>query len=281
MGTDRTTFLEAHTGTFANGDWVIVGAPLDATTSYRQGTGGGPAGIRSASDCLEDYCPILDRSLLDLSLVDIGDIPLDVVPFPKNLDFIRNAVANIVAKNARPFVLGGEHTVTLPAFEAVLEKFPDLCLIQFDAHADLRDDYQGDTFSHACVVKRIADQVGPDRIFQLGIRSGTREEWGYMRMHKTLYVPRPEGLEALMDRIGDRPTYITVDVDVLDPSAMPGTGTPEAGGLSFQALDKALRALARLTVVAADVVELAPDLDASGVSSVTASKIVRTMLLSY
>ena len=277
---ERGTYLDADTGGFGSGDWVIVGAPLEETACYGRGTSQGPAAIRSASECLEDYCPIADRSLKDLSLVDIGDIPVNVVPFPKNLEFIRNAITKIVGKRARPMLLGGEHTVTLPAFEAVFERHPDLCLIQFDAHADLRDDYEGDTFSHACVVKRIADLVGPARIFQVGIRSGTREEWGWMRRHQTIYPSRPQGIDKLMERVGERPVYVTVDLDVLDPSVLPGTGTPEPGGTSFQGLDQLLRKLGALDVVAADVVELSPPLDASGVSNVTASKIVRTMLLS-
>ena len=236
--------------------------------------------IRSASECLEDYCPIADRSLGDVSVVDIGDIPVDVVPFPKNLEFIRNAIAKIVKKKARPLLLGGEHTVTLPAVEAVLARNSDLCLVHLDAHADLRDDYEGNTFSHACVVKRVADLLGPERVFQAGIRSGTREEWGWIRKHQSLYSCHPKGVDKLIARIGDRPVYLSLDLDILDPSALPGTGTPEPGGISYQGLDQIVRKLGDLRVVGADVVELAPALDPSGVSSVTASKIVRTMLLS-
>jgi agmatinase len=274
------TYLEADTGSYGSGDWVIVGAPLEETACYGKGMSGGPAAIREASDCLEDYCPIADRSLHDISVVDIGDIPVDVVPFPKNLEFIRNAIDKIVNKRARPLLLGGEHTVTLPAVEAVLQKNFDLCLIHLDAHADLRDDYEGDTFSHACVVKRIADLLGPERIFQAGIRSGTREEWGWIRMHQSLYSCRPQGLDKLIAKVGERPVYVTLDLDILDPSVLPGTGTPEPGGISYQGLDQIVRKLGSLRVVGADVVELAPALDSSGVSSVTASKIVRTMLLS-
>ena len=277
---ERGTYLGADRGDFGSGDWVIVGAPLEETACYGRGTADGPGAIRNASECLEEYCPIADRSLQDISLVDIGDIPLSVVPFPKNLEFIRNAVSKIIAKRARSMLLGGEHTVTLPAFEAVFEQHPDLCLVQFDAHADLRDDYEGDTFSHACVVKRIADIIGPERVFQVGIRSGTREEWGWMRMHQTLYPFRPQGIDKIVEKVAGRPVYVTVDLDVLDPSVLPGTGTPEPGGVSFHGLDQLLRKLGRLDVVAADVVELSPPLDASGVSSVVASKIVRTMLLS-
>jgi agmatinase len=275
-----TRFLEAQTGEYGRGDWVIVGAPLDATTSYGQGTADGPGAIRAASDCLEDYDPLLDRSLTEIGLFDIGDIPLDIVPFPKNLEFIRNAIAKILAKQARPLLLGGEHTVSLPAFEAVFAKHRDCCLVQFDAHADLRDDYLGDTFSHACVVKRIAEMIGPDRVFQFGIRSGTRHEWNWMREHRTLFPAGPDGVNAIRERIQDRPVYLTVDLDVIDPAGLPGTGTPEPGGISFAMLDEMIRHLAALDIVAADVVELAPLLDPSGVSSVTASKVVRTMVLS-
>jgi len=276
----REAFLEADVGPFGSGDWVIVGAPLEETASYGGGMSGAPAAIRSASDCLEDYCPIADRSLQDVSVFDIGDIPTDMVPYPKNLEFIRNAISKVVTKGGRPLLLGGEHTVTVPAVEAVLKRNDDLCFVQLDAHADLRDDYDGDTYSHACVARRVADLIGPKRMFQAGVRSGTREEWAWMRKHRTLYSCRPQSIDKLMKEVGARPVYLTLDLDILDPSVLPGTGTPEPGGISYQGLDQIVRKLGQLTVVGADVVELSPALDPSGVSSVTASKIVRTMLLS-
>jgi agmatinase len=276
---ERTGFLGAVDG-YEAGDWVILGAPLDETTTFSKGTDKGPDAIRRASDCLEEYCPRLDRSLLDIGLADIGDIPLDVVPFPKNLEFIRNAVSLLVKRQARPLLLGGEHTVTIPAFEALLEVFPDLVLVQIDAHADLRIDYEGSTISHACVVRRIEEQIGPARILQVGIRSGTREEWKWMRENNTLVSMDLSGTKKLQERIKDRPVYLTVDLDILDPSVLPGTGTPEPGGVSYLELDRFIRQLSALNIVAADVVELSPGLDSSGVSAVVASKVIRTMLLS-
>ena len=189
-------------------------------------------------------------------------------------------MALLIARQARPLLLGGEHTVTIPAFEALLEVYPDIVLVQLDAHADLRIDYEGSTVSHACVVRRIEERIGAARIYQAGIRSGTRDEWKWMRDNKTLVSLDSNGIKVLAEQLESRPVYLTVDLDVLDPSVLPGTGTPEPGGISYLELDRFIRQLSALNIVAADVVELSPELDSSGVSAVVASKVIRTMLLS-
>jgi agmatinase len=174
--------------------------------------------------------------------------------------------------------IGGEHLVTLPAFEAYLEKYPDIAVVHFDAHADLRDDYLGEKLSHATVLRRIADYIGPERMIQIGIRSGPQEEFDWMRQHKTL-VESMEQLAEAKQRIAGRPVFLTIDLDVLDPSILPGTGTPEPGGLSFKEFLCYLMAFQNCPLVGADVVELAPHYDASGVSAVVAAKVIREVLL--
>ncbi len=263
----------------SEGAWALVGAPFDATSSYRAGSREGTVALRLASQAVEEYCPISDRSLDETGFVDLGDITLPIGDTALALGCIREAIDTAWARGLKPLLLGGEHTVSLPAIEAAAAHHPDLCLLHLDAHADLREDYLGVELSHACVIRRALESLAPERLFQFGIRSGTRDEWRFMRAHDTLRPATREAAAALVEQLRGRPVYLTLDLDVLDPSVLPGTGTPEPGGLSFRELDDLLRELTHADIVAADVVELSPGLDGSGVSSVTAAKILRTLLL--
>ncbi|MBK8190191.1 MAG: agmatinase [Vampirovibrionales bacterium] len=265
---------------FEDADWVMVGLPYDGTCSYRPGARFGPAAIREASYGLETYSPRLDRDLGDVAFFDAGDLELPFGGKSVALDRIRQAATQTLAAGKRWMGVGGEHLVTLPVIEAYLERFEDLAVLHFDAHADLRDDYLGETLSHASVMRRIADRIGPQRLIQVGIRSGPREEFNWMREHQTLVTAADE-LPSALQRLQNRPVFLTVDLDVLDPGAFPGTGTPEPGGMSFQTLIDWLERFQSLRVVGADAVELAPTLDPTGVSSVVAAKVIRETLLIF
>ena len=260
---------------------VLFGAPFDSTTSFRPGTRFGSSAIRHESFGLETYSPYQDKDLTDCAVFDSGDLELCFGSSEMALKDIEDRTAAILQDGKMPFMIGGEHLVTLGAFRAVLKKYPDLQIVHFDAHTDLRDDYLGAKLSHACVIRRCHDLLGDGRIHQFGIRSGEREEFRFAREHTDLHPFTFDGLEELVQTLeaSRAPVYLTIDLDCLDPSVFPGTGTPEAGGITFMQLLNALRLVAKTNVVAADVNELAPMLDASGASTAVACKVVRELLL--
>ena len=261
---------------------VLFGAPFDSTTSFRPGTRFAPHTIRSESFGLETYSPLLDRDLEDISVFDSGDLELCIGSSEKALAQISERTATILSDNKLPLMIGGEHLVTLGAFREVIKKYPDVHIIHFDAHTDLRDEYLGVGLSHACVIRRCHDLTGDGRIHQFGIRSGERSEFrwadsGHTDLHKFNF----DGLAETVKQIGRKPVYFTIDLDVLDPSVFPGTGTPEAGGVTFMQLFDAMRIVCNgCNIVAADVNELCPTYDQSGVSTAVACKVVRELLLS-
>lgn len=257
----------------------IIGAPFDGTVSFRPGARSGPAAIREVSDGVETYSPYLDLDLESVRFADAGDLALPMGDVVRTLAIICDAASEAIADGAIPFILGGEHLVSVPVAEALFAHYPDLVVVQLDAHADQRQDYMGNKLSHACAIRRISEIIGEGRVRQLGIRSGTREEYRLMREQGTLTTFRDDDLTGLRQWIGSRPLYITVDLDVFDPAAFPGTGTPEPGGIDWWSFQRFIRAMQGADIVALDVVELAPQLDASGCSSVLAAKCVREMLL--
>ena len=265
-------------------DTVVFGAPYDSTTSFRPGTRFGPGAMRAESCGIETYSPIADMDLVDDTKVfDAGDLELSFGSPVPVLRKIERMARKILADGKRPFLLGGEHLVTLPVVKAALERYPDLVLLHFDAHADLREDYLGNALSHACVIRRCHDLLGDGRIFQFGIRSGTREEFRFMKEgHVTAEPFDDDTLDDVLKKIGPmRPVYLTIDMDVLDPSEFPGTGTQEAGGFTYMKLLSAMRKIcAAANVVAMDNVELNPGLDTSGRSTALACKFLRECLLS-
>ena len=276
------TFLACE-GPYEEAGIVLYGAPFDSTTSYRPGTRFGSRAIRSESYGLESYSPYQDRDLTDYCVFDSGDLELCFGSAEQALEDLQERAEEILSDGKLPFLLGGEHLVTLAAVRAVAKKYPDLCILHFDAHADLRDDYLGAKRSHACVIRRCHEVLGEDfRIFQFGIRSGDREEWRWGKEHVVTcpFTVEEEKVKEVLETVKDRPVYVTVDLDVLDPSVFPGTGTPEPGGVSFDTLRQAVTLVCgEANVVGCDVNELAPTLDPSGASTAVACKIVREMLL--
>lgn len=265
---------------FEEAKTVLFGAPFDSTTSYRPGSRFGSSAIRRESYGIESYSPYQDKDLEDCPVFDSGDIELPLGDASLSLRQIEERAGAILDAGKRPFLLGGEHLVTLGAFRAVYERCPEVRILHFDAHADLRDDYLGVKLSHACVLRRCWELTGDGKIFQFGIRSGDREEWRWGKDHVSTHRFDLEGLEETLDQLGDVPLYFTLDLDVLDPSVFPGTGTPEPGGVSFDTLRKAVTLVCqKANVIACDVNELSPPCDQSGVSTMAACKIVREMLL--
>lgn len=276
MNPNIATFI-ACDAAYEEAKAVIYGTPFDQTTSFRPGTRFASQTMRSESLGIETYSPYQDKDLLDIKVMDAGDIELPFGDVERSLGMIYQQAKQILEDGKMPVMIGGEHLVTLPQFKAVLEKYPDVHIIHFDAHADLRMDYLGQQLSHACVMRRCYELVGENRIFQFGIRSGERSEFEVKGVytHKFDLATFPQIVEELKDK----PVYFTLDLDVLDPSVFPGTGTPEAGGVTFKELLEAVMHLQKLNVVAFDVNELAPNYDHSGVSTAVACKILREILL--
>ena len=274
------TFIGCESS-FEEASIVLYGAPFDSTTSFRPGARFGPSAMRHESFGLETYSPYQDRDLMDIRVFDSGDLELCFGSSEMALSDIEKRAEEILNAGKFPLLLGGEHLVTLAAVRAAAAKYPDLHIIHFDAHADLRDDYLGAKLSHACVLRRCHEILGDGHIHQFCIRSGEREEFQFASRHTDFHPFTFDGLKETVRELKEKqvPVYFTIDLDCMDPSVFPGTGTPEAGGVSFLELLKAIRTVSEANVVGADVNELAPMLDVSGVSTATACKVLRELLL--
>ena len=255
----------------------LFGVPYDGTTSFRPGTRFGPAAVRDVSNGLETYCPQLDLDLETMAYADLGavDIPFGA-PEPV-VEAVHKATSSVLDLQLKPLMLGGEHSISSGAVAAVAERHPDLALVQLDAHADLRHEWLGARHSHACAMRRCLDVLPSRNLLQIAIRSGTREEFSELRSSGRL-VPF-EQMGARLQDLRGLPLYLTVDLDWFDPAVMPGTGTPEPGGFLWQDFAELVSELQHHNLVGADVVELAPQLDRSGISSVLAAKVTRSLLL--
>lgn len=259
---------------YASSDIVMLGMPFDGTVSYRSGSRFAPEQIRLASWGLEDYSPRFGKHLEDVNFHDVGDLEFPLGNTYKSLDLIEENVEQIYKDGKRVFGIGGEHLVTLPEIKAVAKFYKDLAIIHFDAHTDLREEYLGEEMSHSAVIRHASKIVGAENIKQIGIRSGMKEEWEFMKKHNTL-IHEYSGL----DELKSKKLFVTIDLDVLDPSVMSGTGTPESGGMQFNELMGWFEYLKNFDIVGADVVELAPDYDTSGVSTAVATKVIRELLM--
>lgn len=266
---------------YEEADIVIFGAPFDSTTSFRPGARFGSSAIRHESFGLETYSPYQNKDLEDYNIFDSGDLELCFGNAEYALKDIETTADTILNDGKLPLLIGGEHLVTLGAFRSVVKKYPDVHIIHFDAHADLRDDYLGAKLSHACVIRRCFDIVGKGKIHQFCIRSGDKSEFEFSKDNTDMHKFSFDGLKQLVDELAQTgtPVYFTLDLDCLDPSIFSGTGTPEAGGVSFNELLQAIIEVSKLNIVGADVNELAPMLDNSGVSTAVACKIVRELIL--
>lgn len=274
------TFLSARTS-FKESQVVVFGCPFDGTASFRPGARFGPSAIRRASWGIETYSPYLGKDLTQRRVHDLGDLELPLGEKKAALDLIRKTTWGILSRKKFPVALGGDHLITLPILGEISDAYSDLCLVQLDAHTDLREDYLGETHSHSTVMRRIMERSGGIRLFQVGTRSGTEEEFREAKRIRSLVRFEPRSLRSMAKQIGNRPVYLTLDLDLLDPSLLPGVGTPEPGGLTFREFLSLLKELQPLRVVGFDIVELAPDYDPTQVSAVTASVILREMILAF
>ncbi len=259
---------------YETSDIVMLGLPFDGTVSYRSGSRFAPEQIRLASWGLEEYSPLFDKELADVNFHDAGDLEFPLGNTYKTLDQIEQNVREIYKDGKRVFGIGGEHLVTLPEVKAAFEFYKDLAVVHFDAHTDLREEYMGEEMSHSAVIRHISKFVNPKNIKQIGIRSGMKEEWEFMKEHNTRCHKYSD-----IDELKGKPIFVTVDLDCLDTSIMPGTGTPEAGGMTFNELAGWFKYLKDFNIIGADVVELAPDYDASGASTAVATKVIRELLM--
>ena len=265
----------------------IMGFEFDGTACFRKGTVDGPNACRAVSDGIESYSPYLDRDLEDIQIVyDIGN--LQAITDDGEQDWQRATDhylalfedIDLVRNNVRTLLIGGEHSVSYAPIKRYLEVYPDLILLHLDAHADLRDGYLGYHHSHASIIRRVLDHFGEGHeLIQYGIRSGTKEEYQWMRQENTLCTSRQSFLEKVRNIPKNRPIYLTLDLDYFDPSFFPGTGTPEPGGEDFHSFISLMKILEHKHFVGADVVELSPSIDATGNSDVFAAKVVREIIL--
>jgi len=272
------TFIACE-ASFEEADIVLFGAPYDSTTSYRPGTRFASKAIRGESFGLETYSPYQDRNLEDVKVFDAGDLELSFGRVELALDDITKMTRIILDSGKLPLMIGGEHLVTLGAFRAIYEKYPDVHIIHFDAHTDLRDEYLDAKLSHATVIRRIWDLIGDNRINQFGIRSGDKSEFEFAKKHTNLHKFNLNGIKETVEMLKGKKVYVTLDLDVIDPAAFPGTGTPEAGGVFFAELLDAILSVSELDIVGFDINELSPALDLSGASTAMACKLTREIIL--
>lgn len=265
---------------FAAANLVLLGVPFDGTVSFRPGARFAPAQIRLESDGLETYSPYFDADLTDFALCDLGDLELPFGATEKTLQLVQEEARRVFQHKKKLILIGGEHLISLPAIIEAKHQYTDLVVLHFDAHTDLRSTYLDEPLSHATVMRRVWEVLGDGRIWQFGIRSGTREEFHWAKAgHTVLQMHDFTSLAAAVDAIGQRPVYLSIDLDVLDPSVLPGTGTPEAGGVSFHDLVSALQTVSALNIIGGDLVELAPHYDQSGVSTAVAAKVLRELII--
>lgn len=261
---------------------VIVGIPMDYTVSFRPGTRNGAERIRTVSYGIELYSPYLDKDLSDYKYYDAGDIVLPFGNVEESLRRIEEVAHQVFADNKFPVFIGGEHLVSFPLIKAAYEKYQDLVVIHFDAHADLRVEFLGEEKSHATVIRKACDLIGGKNVYQLGIRSGDKAEFEYAKENTNMFMDQVvEPIDQIIKTVGDRPVYITLDIDVVDPAFAPGTGTPEPGGCTSKEILKAIHRLGALNVVGFDIVEVSPLNDESDRTSLLGAKLIREAILSY
>ncbi|PYZ91591.1 agmatinase [Salipaludibacillus keqinensis] len=286
-------FDEAYSGrkfimadkSYEEGDIVLFGMPMDFTVSFRPGSRFGPNRIREASIGLEEYSVYLDRHLEELAVHDAGDMLLPFGNAARSIDMIEQFADQLLSDGKFPVGLGGEHLVTWPIIRSMFKKYEDLAVIHIDAHADLREQYEGEVLSHSTPIRKACELIGPEHVYSFGIRSGMREEFQYAEesgMHMSKFEVA-EPLKRVLPSLSGRNVYVTIDIDVLDPAFAPGTGTAEAGGISSKELLEAIHLIAGsdVHVVGCDLVEVAPAYDPSEQTSIAASKFIREMLLGF
>ncbi|AOM81518.1 agmatinase [Salisediminibacterium beveridgei] len=279
----RTYILASKS--YDNADTVLFGMPMDWTVSFRPGSRFGPNRVREASIGLEEYSVHQNKTLEDLKMHDAGDMLLPFGNAAKSIDMIEAWVDQLLSDGKFPLGIGGEHLVTWPVIRAFSKKYQDLAIIHIDAHADLREHYEGEKLSHSTPMRKACELLGPENVYSFGIRSGMKEEFDYAA-ESGMFMAKYDVLEPLKKKLPElagRPVYLTIDIDVLDPAHAPGTGTCEAGGITSRELIEAIGAISQsdALVVGADLVEVAPAYDPADITAIAASKMIREMLLGF
>lgn len=263
---------------------VVYGIPFEGRVNLRKGADAGPRDLRLASDSIETYSPALRRDLEDLALADAGDCELPDGAAPREqLDAARAEIAAWWRPGLIPFMLGGDHTATVPVVEVLGPAFPGLRVLQLDAHPDTREEFLGERFNYASAMARVMDVIGEDRVWQVGIRTGAREEWERKRPHvlPAHEIHPVEAVKRILPELRPHPLYVTIDVDVLDPSEAPGTGSPEPCGITVRDLIEIVRLLEGCRIVGGDLVEVAHAWDPSGRTGIAASWVIREAFLAW
>ncbi len=272
----------ASSSDYQKANTVLVGIPMDFTVSYRPGTRSGPQHIRFVSYGLEEFSFYSNRDLRDYHFFDAGDISLPFGNVPKSLEIIEKVCQRILNDNKFAIYLGGEHLVSWPIIKVYSERYSDLAVLHFDAHADLREDYLGEINSHATVMRKVCEKIGGKNVYQFGIRSGDKSEYEYAQINTNMFINKIlEPLKKTIEVLQDRPVYITLDIDVVDPAFAPGTGTPEPGGCTSSEIIEAILLMNKLNVVGMDIVEVSPLNDPSDRTAILAAKLVREAILNY
>ncbi len=261
----------------------LLGVPYDGTCCFRPGARFGPSAVREDSYGIETYCPQLNLDLEDINFADVGSLDVPLGDAKLTLDHIKDATDILLKNNLKPLIIGGEHSITSAVIKSIITNYPELIMIQLDAHADLRDEWLGSKFSHACTMKRCLDILPSKKIFQIGIRSGTKSEFLEMNNSQRLIQhtlgENAKSLEEALKSFKGRPIYLTFDLDWFDPSIMPGTGTPEPGGYFWRDFAAIIDVIKSHNLIGADVVELSPKLDNTGISSILAAKVIRSLIM--
>ncbi len=275
----KKLFFSEYEKTYDEAKIILLGVPLDSNSSFRPGARFAPEEMRMVFSSLEDYSPLTEKELKEVSFYDAGDI-VPAGDSQESLNQLKSIINKIVADKKKPLVIGGDHSITPSVVEAFLENgYSNLTVLHFDAHLDLRPDYLGNKSSHACAIYRIIE-AGVGSVYQFGIRSGTKEEFALAEKKTLLYPGHVLGpLKKAVELLKDNPVYVTMDIDVVDPCFAPGTGTPEPGGISSAILLKAFPLLKGLNIVGFDIVEVNPLCDNSRITVILGAKLMREALL--
>jgi agmatinase len=287
------TFMRApHVTDLAGVDAAVYGIPFDTATSYRTGPRFGPEAIRSASALIRPYHPVHEVNVVDaLSIVDYGDLPVSPGDTERTYGQVEEALAPIVAAGVFPVAMGGDHSITLAELRALAPRHGPMALVQLDAHADTWEEYFGQKYFHGTTFKRAAEEglLEPSASVQAGMRGsvyaagdldGARELGFTVVPSEELRTLGPERYgELVRERVGDRPVFLSFDVDFLDPAFAPGTGTPEIAGFSTAEGVAFLRALRGIRLAGCDVVEVSPPYDGPGQQTALAAANVLWELL--
>ena len=266
---------------FENSDFVIFGVPYDKTTSFRSSASKGPKEIRIASWNFETFNIKTGVDLRDIKFHDYGDLDVTKDSPKVMVEKVHKFVSSLIEKNKFPIAIGGEHSIT----PGIIRAFPeDIAVLLLDAHMDFRNEYENETYNHACVVKRISDMVGIDNIAVFGVRSAEKEEFEDAKNKGLFYIDSyfvknngvKEAIKEVKTRFKNKKIYLSLDMDVVDPAYAPAVSTPEPFGLTPFDVVEVIETFAS-KLVGFDIMEVCPPYD-HGETAILAAKIIRYLI---